>query len=133
MKISAKYSVFILKALVKKFEVVVDKDTKISNLGLSSSIKEMTDKQIFKDKFKEKYKGQLDMSNYDEANLVLAYDPICESGHSFNYGFTGSSNDERLNQSIITFKSSSKYKDINSCLIRTYMIDSDKNSRITIR
>lgn len=124
LKISGKYSSFIMKALIKKFEVVVDQDTKITNSGISKSIKEISEKPIFKSKFKAKYNLIA-----DDNELAFGVDPIVESGVVFNSEFDNVSNDDKFNQSTIVLKSNGKYKDFNTGIIRTFMIDSDKKQQ----
>ena len=130
IEISSKYSCFLMKALNKKFENVVNNEQRTDNKSISKSIKDVTTKDAFIKKFKERYSKEIALDKEFEDNAFnLPQDPIVQSGCEFDWSFNRPSNSNKFVQSIIVLKTISKYKSYHSSLIRTYMIDSNKTQQ----
>lgn len=122
IKVSAKYSCFIMDSIIKKFENVIDDGKKISHVKFSNEIKELMDKPNVQIKFKEKSKlGNIDMTQLEVTSL-----PIIQSGGKYDLSPSSQNDNSTLSTDIIICKVNTRYRDYNTNVIRTYMIDSDK-------
>ena len=123
IKVSAKYSSYIANCTLKKIEKAIDSDKEVSNLSITTTIKEYTTKEPFLNRFKEYSKMELNTSLLEIGESC----PIIQSGNTFDWNFGKPSNSNVLKASIIAIKTYAKYKEYVSKVIRTYMIDTDKN------
>lgn len=121
MKISSKYSCFIMESLIKKFETIVDQDKKVTHDALSNEMLSLTEKPQFLKKFIEKIK-----QNVDDKGFSLMFNPIIQSGGKYDISHVCTNNNDLLSSDIVVLKVGANYKDYKTMLTRTFMIDSDK-------
>ena len=128
MKISSKYCTFVMDTLIKKFENNIDHDKKISHDALSNEIKSLAEKPAFVTKFLEKIKLSIDISD-----LELVFPPAIQSGGIYDLEIFCGSNKNILSSDVILVKVGTRYKDYNSIIVRSFMIDSDKSQQINYK
>jgi nucleosome binding factor SPN SPT16 subunit len=121
LKLSSKYSCFVMESLIRKFETIVDQDKKVTHDTLSGEMITLTEKPQFIKKFIDKVK-----QNVDEKAFSLMFNPIIQSGGKYDISNLCTNNNDNLSSDIVILKVGSKYKDYNTILTRTFMIDSDK-------
>ena len=125
LKISSKYCTYIMDTLTKKFENVIDQDKKITHEALSNDIKSLAEKPVFIQKFLEKSKISVDIGD-----LELLFPPAIQSGGNYDLEILGVSNKNILSSDVILLKVGTRYKDYNSIIVRSFMIDSDKSQQM---
>ena len=122
IEISGKYSCQILNYLNKTFENAIEEEKSITHEKISENIKKLTEKDSFNKKFVEKNKDL----KIDPASLEIKYLPVIQSGGKYSWDPFKPSDSNKLSNDIIICKSFATYKEYNSQLIRTFMIDSNK-------
>ena len=125
INISSKFSCYILSYLNKEFENDVDNEKAITHMEISSLVKKMYDKENFKKKFAEKNSKYKINPPY----LEVKYSPVIQSGGHYTIDPFKVSDTNQLSPDIIICKASAEYKDYQSQVIRTFMINSSKNQQ----
>ena len=122
INISSRFSCFILSHLNKEFENDVEGEKTITHREISSILKKMYEKDSFKKKFIEKN------SKYkiSQQFLEVKNSPVIQSGGHYTLDCFKESDSNELSSDIIIIKASALYKDYNSQVIRTFMINSNK-------
>ena len=125
INIASRFSVYLLDHLNKEFETDVDEEKNITHKKISEEIKKISDKESFKKKFVEKN------SKYkiNPSLLEIKSIPIIQSGGNYSLDINVPSDTNVLNSDVIICKASSAYKDYNSQIVRTFMIDSNKSQQ----
>lgn len=125
INIASKYSCYLLDFLNKEFENDVEEEKSITHEKISSEIKKLIEKDNFNKKFVEKNsKLKVDQSLLEVKNL-----PIIQSGGKYTWDPFKASDTNKLSSDIIICKTFASYKEYNSQVIRTFMIDSDKTQQ----
>ena len=124
IKISSKFACTLLNYLNQKFENIIDNEKKISHFDICNDIKKISESQNFQKKFLEKNKNYKINFNFLEINNL-----IIQSGGNYNLSNSCENDKNYLNSDVIICKASTKYHDYNSNVIRTYMIDADKEQQ----
>ena len=125
INISSKYSCYLLEYLNKEFENDVEDEKTISHEKISSIIKNLPEKESFNKKFVEKNsKLRADPSSFE-----VKYAPVIQSGGKYTWDPLQPSDKNKLSSDIIICKSFAVYKEYNSQVIRTFMIDADKSQQ----
>lgn len=119
IQIASKYSCHIMEYVIKMFENAIDQEIPTSHQKIANDIKNYTEKSAFINKFKEKEKLQ----NIDPSHLEIGSLPIIQSGGNYFIEPIGMSNSKKLSSDVIICKVNSRYKDYNSFIIRSFMID----------
>lgn len=119
IKIASKYACFVMSGLIKSFENILTQEKKVPQHILANSIKEKYDVQKFIASNKQ-------LTNIDASLLELIGNPIIMSGGDYNLNDDAANSDKILTSDVIICKVYTKYKEYNSSIIRTFMIDSDK-------
>ena len=122
INISSRYSCYLLDHLNKEFENDVEEEKVIKHIKISEEVKKMYEKENFKKKFKEKYSKY----NINPQLLEVKYTPVIQSGGNYTLDCFKESDNNELSSDIIICKAFASYKDYNSQIIRTFMIDSNK-------
>ena len=122
INISSRYSCYLLDHLNKEFENDVEEEKIIKHIKISEEVKKMYEKENFKKKFKEKYNKY----NINPQLLEVKYIPVIQSGGNYTLDSFKESDNNELSSDIIICKAFATYKDYNSQVIRTFMIDSNK-------
>ena len=122
INISSRFSCYILDYLNKEFENDVEEEKTIKHMKISEEVKKMYEKDNFKKKFKEKYSR----FNIDPTLIEVKNIPVIQSGGNYTLDCYKESDSNELSSDIIICKAFATYKDYNSQVIRTFMIDSDK-------
>ena len=122
INISSRYSCYLLDHLNKEFENDVEEEKIIKHIKISEEVKKMYEKENFKKKFKEKYSKY----NINPQLLEVKYTPVIQSGGNYTLDCFKESDNNELSSDIIICKAFASYKDYNSQIIRTFMIDSNK-------
>ena len=125
INISSRYSCYILDYLNKEFENDVEEEKTIKHIKISEEVKKIYEKDNFKKKFKEKYSKY----NINPQLLEVKYIPVIQSGGKYTLDCFQESDNNELSSDIIICKAFSSYKDYNSQVIRTFMIDSNKTQQ----
>ena len=125
INISSRYSCYILDYLNKEFENDVEEEKTIKHKKISEEVKKIYEKDNFKKKFKEKYSKY----NINPQLLEVKYIPVIQSGGKYTLDCFQESDNNELSSDIIICKAFSSYKDYNSQVIRTFMIDSNKTQQ----
>lgn len=125
MTISSKYSCHIMEYVIKMFENAIDQEIPTSHQKISNDIKNYTEKTAFITKFKEKEKLQ----NLETSLLEIGSLPVIQSGGNYFVDPFGSSDSKKLSSDVIICKVNSRYKDYNSLLIRSFMIDAENSQQ----
>lgn len=124
IKISSKFACTLLNYLNQKFENIIDNEKKISHFDICNDIKKISENSNFQKKFLEKNKNYKINFNFLEINNL-----IIQSGGNYNLSNQCENDKNYLNSDVIICKASTKYHDYNSNIIRTYMIDADKEQQ----
>jgi len=125
INIASKYSCHLLNYLNKEFENDVEDEKNISHEKISSEIKKLIEKESIVKKFLEKNsKLKIEQSNLEVKNI-----PVIQSGGKYTWDPFKPSDSNKLASDIIICKAFASYKEYNSQVIRTFMIDSDKNQQ----
>ena len=122
INISSRFSCYILDYLNKEFENDVEEEKTIKHMKISEEVKKIYEKDNFKKKFKEKYSR----FNIDPTLIEVKNSPVIQSGGNYTLDCYKESDSNELSSDIIICKVFATYKDYNSQVIRTFMIDSDK-------
>ena len=122
INISGKYSCQLLDYLNKSFENAIEEEKSITHEKISENIKKLTEKESFNKKFIDKNKEL----KVDPASLEIKYLPVIQSGGKYTWDPFQPSDSSKLSNDIIICKSFATYKEYNSQVIRTFMIDSSK-------
>ena len=125
INISSKYSCYLLDYLNKEFENDVEDEKTIKHSKISEEVQKMYEKESFKKKFKEKYSKY----NINPQLLEVKNAPVIQSGGNYTLDCFKESDNNDLSSDIIICKAFSTYKDYNSQVIRTFMIDSNKTQQ----
>jgi nucleosome binding factor SPN SPT16 subunit len=128
LKISSKYCTYVMDNLIKKFENTIDQDEKVTHEGLSNEIKGLAEKPHFVKKFLDKTK-----INAELGDLELVFSPAIQSGGNYDLDILCGSNKNNLSSDVILIKVGTRYKDYNSIIVRSFMIDSDKTQQQNYR
>ena len=120
--ISSKYSCYLLDFLNKEFENDVEDEKTITHQKISEEIKKLTGKENFNKKFLSKYKA-------DISSMEIKFMPVIQSGGKYTWEPFTPSDSNKLTSDIIICKAFATYKEYNSQIIRTFMIDSDKTQQ----
>ena len=123
--IGSKFACMILEYMNQKFENIIDDDKKATHQTISNEIKELSEKPAFQKKFAEKMKN----SKINLSLLEIAANPIIQSGGKYDLAPVCDNNTSYLSSDIIICKTSARYKDYNGFVIRTFMIDADKDQQ----
>lgn len=126
LRIASKYACFIMENLNKKFENIIDDDKKVSHSTIANDIMALTNKPAFQNKFREKYKISKEA---DFNNLEITSSPVIQSGGKYDLKPLCYNDDKQLSSDVIICKVNTRFKDYNSNLIRTFMIDADKSQQ----
>ena len=119
LDISSKYSCYLLDYLNKEFENDVEDEKTVTHQKISEEIKKLTGKENFNKKFLAKNK-------VDISSIEIKYMPIIQSGGKYTWDPFTPSDSNKVTSDIIICKAFATYKEYNSQVIRTFMIDSDK-------
>ena len=122
INISSKYSCYLLDYLNKEFENDVEEEKTITHEKITGEIKKLSEKESFNTKFANKYKAE-------PSNIELKYYPVIQSGGKYTWDPFILSDSNKLSSDIIICKAFATYKEYNSQVIRTFMIDSDKTQQ----
>jgi len=125
IQISSKYSCYIMDYVIKMFENAVDQEISTTHSKLANDIKALTDKPIFNTKFKEKEHLQ----KIDNSLLEIGGLPVIQSGGNYDLNPFSSSDNKKLSSDVIICKVHSRYKDYNSFIIRSFMIDAQSSQQ----
>lgn len=125
MQISSKYSCYIMDYVIKMFESAIDREIPTTHMKISNDVKNLTEKPIFNTKFKEKE----NLLNIDVSLLEMGSLPILQSGGAYNLGPFGVSDNKKLSSDVIICKVNSRYKDYNSYITRSFMIDAQSSQQ----
>lgn len=123
--ISSKYSCYIMDYVIKMFENSIDQEISTTHSKLSNDIKNLTEKPIFNNKFKEKEHLQ----NIDLSLLEIGGLPVVQSGGNYDLNPFSTSDNKKLSSDVIICKVHSRYKDYNSFVIRSFMIDAQNSQQ----
>ena len=123
--IASKYSCHIMEYVIKMFENAIDQEIPTSHQKIANDIKNYTEKTAFITKFKDKEKLQ----NIEPSLLEIGSLPVIQSGGNYFVDPFGSSNSKKLSSDVIICKVNSRYKDYNSLLIRSFMIDAQNSQQ----
>lgn len=124
--IASKYSCHIMDYVIKMFENAIDQEIPISHSKISNDIKNYTEKPNFVSRFKEKDEK---LSNMDTSLLELGNLPFIQSGGDYNLNIFGQSNSKKLTSDVIICKINTRYKDYNSLIVRSFMIDAQNSQQ----
>lgn len=123
LKVSGKFACTLMGRLIKNFESIIDDDKKVTHKSLSNQIKSLVEDNLnFRKQFKEKNK----LTNVDIELLEMFLPPVIQSGGNYDLNYMCTIDDNNLSSDVLICKIGVRYKDYNSHLTRTYMIDSDK-------
>ena len=122
INISSRYSCYLLEYLNKEFENDVEDEKSITHEKISAEIKKLIDKESFVKKFADKNQKL----KVDPLLFEIKFLPVIQSGGKYTWDPFKSSDTNKLTSDIIICKSFATYKEYNSQVIRTFMIDSDK-------
>ena len=122
INIASRFSVHLLDHLNKEFERDVDDEKNITHKKISEEIKKISDKDSFKKKFVEKNSKYKISPQFLEIKSI----PVIQSGGNYSLDINVPSDTNILSSDVIICKASSAYKDYNSQIVRTFMIDSNK-------
>lgn len=111
--------------VIKTFENSIDQEIPITHAKLSNDIRNLTEKPIFNTKFKEKEHLQ----NIDASLLEMGGLPVVQSGGNYNLNPFSASDGKKLSSDVIICKVHSRYKDYNSFVIRSFMIDAQNSQQ----
>ncbi len=125
ISVSAKYSCYIMDYVIKMFENSIDQEIPTTHSKLSNDIKNLTEKPIFNTKFKEKEHLQ----NVDASLLEMGGLPTVQSGGHYDLNPFSASDSKKLSSDVIICKVHSRYKDYNSFVIRSFMIDAQNSQQ----
>lgn len=125
INISSKYSCHLLTYLTKEFEDDVEDEKIITHEKISSTIRNLTEKESFNKKFVEKNS----ILKADPTLFELKFAPVIQSGGKYTWDPFVQSDKNKLSSDIIICKSFAAYKEYNSQVIRTFMIDSNKEQQ----
>jgi len=125
LTISSKYSCHIMEYVIKMFENAIDQEIPTSHQKIANDIKNYTEKTAFITKFKDKEKLQ----NLEPSLLEIGSLPVIQSGGNYFVDPFGSSDSKKLSSDVIICKVNSRYKDYNSLLIRSFMIDAQNSQQ----
>jgi len=117
---SAKLVTYVYKLLLDEVEEIIDKEIKIKHSDISKKIE-----KVLLDK-KQQYEQEL-MIKPDFADL--AYDPIIQSGGTYNLKPNAESDDEVLKYDTIMLSVGAKYMEYNTNVVRTLLIDSTEEEK----
>jgi len=123
--ISSKYSCYIMDYVIKMFENSIDQEISTTHSKLSNDIKNLTEKPIFNNKFKVKEHLQ----NIDLSLLEIGGLPVVQSGGNYDLNPFSTSDNKKLSSDVIICKVHSRYKDYNSFVIRSFMIDAQNSQQ----
>lgn len=126
ISVSSKYSCYIMDYLIKMFENSIDQEIPTTHSKLSNDIKNLTEKPIFNNKFKEKEHLQ----NVDVSLLEMGGLPVVQSGGNYDLNPFSASDSKKLSSDVIICKVHSRYKDYNSFVTRSFMIDAQNSQQI---
>jgi len=126
INISSKYSCYLLDYLNKEFENDVEDEKNITHEKISGEIKKLLDKESFVKKFIDKNSSKVKI---DPLLFEIKYLPVIQSGGKYTWDPFKLSDSNKLSSDIIICKSFATYKEYNSQVIRTFMIDSDKTQQ----
>ena len=125
MNISSKFSCYLLDFLNKEFENDVEEEKSVTHMKISSEVKKMYDDE--KDNtFKKKFVNKYSKYKIDYHLLEIKNTPVIQSGGNYTLDILKESDSNLLSSDIIICKAFATYKDYNSQVIRTFMIDSNK-------
>ena len=125
INIASKYSCYLLDYLNKEFENDVEEEKVITHEKIIGEIKKLIEKENFNKKFIEKNsKLKIDQTNIEVKNF-----PVIQSGGKYTWDPFKPSDSNKLTSDIIICKTFASYKEYNSQVIRTFMIDSDKTQQ----
>lgn len=124
LKISSRYCTYVMDTLIKKFENTIDQDKKLTHESLSYEIKGLAEKPPFVKKFLERSKVPAELGD-----LELVFSPSIQSGGNYDLDILSGSNKNNLSSDVILLKVGTRYKDYNSIIVRSFMIDSDKTQQ----
>ena len=125
MNISSKFSCYLLDFLNKEFENDVEEEKSVTHMKISSEVKKMYDDE--KDNtFKKKFVNKYSKYKIDYRLLEIKNTPVIQSGGNYTLDILKESDSNLLSSDIIICKAFATYKDYNSQVIRTFMIDSNK-------
>jgi len=123
LKVSGKFACSLMSKLIKNFESIIDDEKTVSHKTISNQIKALIEDNLnFKKQFKEKNK----LNNVDVDQLEIIFPPIIQSGGNYDMKYSCSIDDNNLSSDVIICKIGVRYKDYNTLVTRSYMIDSDK-------
>ena len=125
INIASKFSCYLLNYLNKEFENEIDGEKTVTHMEISSILKKMYEKESFKKKFvekNEKYKINAQL-------IEVKTPPIIQSGGHYTFDSFQESDTNELTSDVIICKTSALYKDYQSQVIRTFMIDSVKTQQ----
>ena len=122
INIASKLSCFILSYLNKEFENDVEGENKVTHKDISNAVKKMYEKENFKKKFIEKNPKYKIISQ----SLEIKNAPVIQSGGNYTLDCLKESDTSELSSDIIICKAFASYKDYNSQVIRTFMINLEK-------
>lgn len=125
VSISSKYSCYIMDYVIKMFENSIDQEIHITHSKLSNDIKNLTEKHIFNNKFREKEHLQ----NIDLSLLEMGGLPTIQSGGNYDLNPYSANDNKKLSSDVIICKVHSRYKDYNSFVIRSFMIDAQNSQQ----
>jgi nucleosome binding factor SPN SPT16 subunit len=125
IKVASKYACFIMDVMIKKFENIIDENKKITHENFATEIKTTTEKPGFTTKFKEK-SGLISVNT---SMLEVSSNPVIQSGGNYNPQVYCPNDTNRLTSDVIICKVNTRYKDYNANIVRTCMIDADKQQQ----
>jgi len=111
--------------VIKMFENAIDQEITTTHSKLANEIKAVIDKPIFNTKFKEKERLQ----NIDTSLLEMGGLPVIQSGGHYDLNPFSSIDNKKLSSDVIIAKVHSRYKDYNSFIIRSFMIDAQSSQQ----
>lgn len=126
INIAGKFSCFLLEYLSKKFEEIIENEQSIPHNKISNDIVKLGQKEKFLKKFVEKNQKY----KINPQLIEIKNSPVIQSGGKYSWDIFESSDDQNLNSDVIICKSFGSYKEYNSYVIRTYMIDADKDLQL---
>ena len=115
----------IIEFMNQRFENIIDDDKKVTHSQISNDIKDLSEKPAFQKKFADKLKNQ----RLNLAYLDIGAKPVIQSGGRYDLAPICESDAHLLSSDIIICKASARYKDYNANIIRTFMIDADKDQQ----
>lgn len=125
VQIASKFSCMIIEFMNQRFENIIDDDKKVTHSQISNDIKDLSEKPAFQKKFADKLKNQ----RLNLAYLDIGAKPVIQSGGRYDLAPICESDAHLLSSDIIICKASARYKDYNANIIRTFMIDADKDQQ----